>query len=55
MDSFRRKKNQEEIDDDNEEISEYQENSFKSKPIPFPKPTTLTLQRLVSCNDKCLK
>jgi hypothetical protein len=47
VDSFRRKRNTEEIDDD-EDFSEFQEISYKSKPIPAPKPTTLTLQRLVN-------
>ena len=39
---------------DDEDISEFQEISYKSKPIPHPKPTTLTLQRLVN-KSKYLK
>ena len=57
VDSFRRKKTTEEVDDDDvddEDISEFQEISYKSKPIPHPKPTTLTLQRLVN-KSKYLK
>ena len=40
----RKKKISEEIDDDgDEDFSEFQEISYKSKPIPAPKQTTLTL------------